>query len=82
MLAIGHHPEFIHSLGNEKPSPLEGPKHRKRWEENERVTDLLDSNCGLPALLLVQDGEADGPGWIHVGVEERWSEFACRESSP
>ena len=32
--------------------------------------DLLDGDGGPPVLLLVQDGEADRPRGIHVGVEQ------------
>ena len=38
--------------------------------------DLLDGNGRLPSLLLVQDREADGPGWVDVRMEERWDELA------
>jgi hypothetical protein len=38
--------------------------------------DLLDGDGGLPALILVQDGQADSAGGVDVGVEERGREFA------
>lgn len=40
--------------------------------------DLLDRNRWFPSLLLVQDREANGPGWVDIGVEEGRYEFACR----
>lgn len=38
--------------------------------------DLLDGDGRLPALLFIQDRQADGARGIDVGVEERWDEFA------
>lgn len=38
--------------------------------------DLLDGDGRLPALLFVQDGQADGAGRVDVGMEQRWGEFA------
>lgn len=37
---------------------------------------LFDCDCRLPALLFVQDGEADGARGVDVWVKERWNEFA------
>jgi len=33
--------------------------------------DLLDGDSGAPVLLVIKQGEADGPGGVNVGVEER-----------
>lgn len=38
--------------------------------------DLLDRDGWTPALLFVQDGQADGTGRVDVGVEERRDELA------
>lgn len=38
--------------------------------------DLLDGDSWFPALLFVQDGQADCAGGVDVGVEERRDEFA------
>lgn len=38
--------------------------------------DLLDGDCGAPVLLLVQDGQADRPRGVDVGVEEPRGELA------
>lgn len=43
--------------------------------------NLLDGDCGLPRLVLVQDGQADRSGWVDVGVEQRRDEFAWREKT-
>lgn len=43
--------------------------------------DLLDGDGRLPALLLVQDGQADCAGGVDVRVEERRDEFAWRTVS-
>ncbi len=43
--------------------------------------DLLDGDGRLPRLLLVQDRQADGAGWVDVRVEERGCEFACRRAA-
>jgi hypothetical protein len=40
--------------------------------------DLLDRYRRLPALLLVQDAEADGARGVDIRVEEGRGEFACR----
>lgn len=40
--------------------------------------NLLDSDSGFPALVLVQDRETHSAGWIDVGVEERRCKFAYR----
>ena len=40
--------------------------------------DLFDGDGWLPSLLLVQDGEADGAGWVDVWMEEWWDELALR----
>lgn len=37
---------------------------------------LLDGDGGTPSLLLVEDGEANGPGRVHVGMEEGRDELA------
>jgi hypothetical protein len=41
--------------------------------------NLLDGDGGLPAFLLVQDGETDGARRVDVGVKERRHKLACRE---
>jgi hypothetical protein len=38
--------------------------------------DLLDGNGGLPGLIFVEDGQADGAGRVDVGVEQGRNEFA------
>jgi hypothetical protein len=38
--------------------------------------DLLNGNCGFPALFFVKDREADGTRGVDVWVEEWWNEFA------
>lgn len=38
--------------------------------------NLLDRDRGPPPLLFVENGEADGPRRVDVGVEERRDEFA------
>lgn len=38
--------------------------------------DLLDGDSWFPALLFVQDGQADCAGGVDVGVEEGRDEFA------
>jgi hypothetical protein len=43
--------------------------------------DLLDGDGRLPALLFIQDRQADGARGIDVGVEERWDEFAWTVSA-
>lgn len=39
--------------------------------------DLLDRDCGLPRLLLVQNRKANCARWIDVGMEKWRDEFAC-----
>jgi hypothetical protein len=46
-------------------------------ESGQGVTHLLDGDCWLPRLLLVEDGETDGSGRVDVGVEEGRRELAC-----
>ena len=38
--------------------------------------DLLDGNGGLPGLVFVEDGQADGAGRVDVRMEQRRDEFA------
>lgn len=40
--------------------------------------DLLHGDGGLPRLILVQDGEADGARRVNVRVEQGRDKFACR----
>jgi hypothetical protein len=42
--------------------------------------DLLDRNGGAPCLFLVENGQADGTGGVHVGVKEGGDKFACEVS--
>jgi hypothetical protein len=37
---------------------------------------LFDSDCRLPRLLLIQDGQTNGARRINIRVEQRWREFA------
>ena len=37
---------------------------------------LLDGDGGTPSLLLVEDGQADGPGRVDVGMEQGRDELA------
>lgn len=38
--------------------------------------DFLDGDGRAPAFIFVEDGEADGPGWVYVWMEEWGDEFA------
>ena len=37
---------------------------------------LFDGNGGFPTLLLVQNGETDGAGRVHIRVEKGRTELA------
>lgn len=39
--------------------------------------DLSDGDSWSPRLLLIEDRKADRSGWIYIGMEKRWDEFAC-----
>jgi hypothetical protein len=38
--------------------------------------DLLNGDGGLPRLVIVEDGQADGTGRVDIGMEQRRDELA------
>lgn len=44
--------------------------------ETLECSDLFDGDGGPPVLVLLQDGQADGAGWVNIWVEYWWLKLA------
>ena len=50
-------------------------KGSNRYLERKKCTNLFDSDCWLPGLLLVEDRKTDGSRRVDVWMKQRGGEF-------